>query len=158
VTVTVVITNQGPAPAGQFWIDFYINPLVAPNAPNLPWNTVCSLTPCYGIAWYVPGTLQPGQSIILISTPNGYCQGNPTAANPQGYCNNNTIWPGYFASGTTDLYMYVDSFNLGVATGAVLESNETNNRSEQHGLSVLGENQLDFTLRRPEDLPSRGQP
>ncbi len=155
VTVTVVITNQGPAPAGQFWIDFYINPSTPPTTANVLWNTVCSLTPCYGIAWYVPGTLQPGQSITLNSTPGGFCQGDLAAANPQGYCDDNTIWPGYFASGATDLYMYVDSFNLGVATGAVLESNETNNRSEQHGLSVLGESTLDFEARRPEDLPSR---
>ena len=49
-----------------------------------------------------------------------------------------TVWPGFFASGTTDLYIYADSWNPGVASGAVIESNEGNNRAHLGGLTVIG--------------------
>jgi hypothetical protein len=123
VTITVTITNQGTATAGGFWADFFINPSTPPTHANVIWNEVCGLTPCYGIAWSVPAGLAPGQSITLTSTPGSY---------GEGY----TIWPGSFALGTTDLYLYVDSYNPGQADGAVVEGDETNNRAERHGLVV----------------------
>lgn len=161
VTITIVITNQGSASAGGFWIDLYINPSTAPTGPNVPWNTVCSFPSqtCYGIAWYVPGPLAVGQSLTLTSTPGGYCEGGPAPTNPVGFCSPNTIWPGHFAAGTTDLYVFVDSFsNPPIATGAVLESNESNNRAERHGLIITGAPELIDDKRSPTDLPERGQP
>jgi uncharacterized repeat protein (TIGR01451 family) len=124
VTVRVVVTNVGAATADSFWVDFYINPAGAPGV-NVPWNQTCSLSPCYGIAWFVPPGLDPGESVILTSTPASY-------AAPQ------TIWPGSFAAGTSDLYLYVDSWNPTVDAGGVFESNELNNGAEQHGLTVTG--------------------
>jgi hypothetical protein len=163
VAVTLVITNQGSMTAGAFWVDFYINPSQAPTAPNMLWDDLCGLTPCYGMAWYVPAALAPGQSITLTSTPNGYCQDGSGGANPAGYCNNASIWPGAFASGTQHLYLFVDSSNPGVATGGVNESDETNNRAELHFVSPLdsqGGLGLDASLsppdaQEPEDLPPR---
>ncbi len=139
VLITVVITNQGSAATTSgFWVDFYINPNPAPNASNQPWNGRCGMMPCYGIAWYVPMTLAPGQSVTLTSTPNGYCQGSPSASNPQGYCSPNTVWPtGAFAGGTNNLYLYVDSWNPGVANGAVTESDENNNLFARTNLGPL---------------------
>jgi PKD repeat protein len=127
VTITVIITNQGTAPSGPFWIDFFINPSTPPTRANTIWNSVCSLSPCFGIAWFVPIQLQPGQSITMTSAANGY-------ATDYSY------WLGWFANGTTDLYLYIDSWNPPLDTGAVLESNETNNRAEMHGLTVTGNN------------------
>jgi hypothetical protein len=159
VTVTVVITNQGSAGTGAFWVDFYVNPSAPPAGPNVPWNAVSS----YGIAWYIPAPLGPGQSLTLTSVPGGYCA-PPTQSGsiPGAYCNANTIWPGWFTSGAKDLYLFVDSWNPTVATGAVTESDETNNRAERHFLAPL-EGGADFDVqmldvRRPEDLPERPQP
>ncbi|MGQ9827372.1 MAG: hypothetical protein ACUVSW_05850, partial [Roseiflexus sp.] len=40
--------------------------------------------------------------------------------------------------GTNTLYAYVDSYNPPVPTGAVVESNETNNRAQITGFTVAG--------------------
>jgi hypothetical protein len=157
--VTVVITNRGTAGAGPFWADFYINPSVPPTGPNVPWNAVSS----YGIAWYVPTSLGAGQSLTLTSISGGYCAPpTPSGSTPGAYCNANTSWPGAFASGAKDLYLFVDSWNPTVATGAVTESDETNNRAERHFLSPLaGAADFDIQMmdvRRPEDLPERPSP
>jgi hypothetical protein len=145
VTITVVITNVGTAPASGFWVDFYINPSNPPTQANQAWDALCALSPCYGLAWQVAATLQAGQSLTLTSTPGSYWAPN-------------TIWPGYFAGGTADLYLYVDSYSTGGSpAGAVLESDETNNRAERHGISVpLGAaiGPAD-DARRPGDLPPR---
>ncbi len=121
VTITVQVKNAGSADAGPFWVDFYINPQPPPTGSNIPWNTVCGMDPCYGIAWYVTNGLKPGQSITLTSTAGSYDS-------------NYTIWPGMFLVGTSDLYVYVDSW--GGPNGAVDEINESNNRGEIHGLKV----------------------
>jgi hypothetical protein len=163
VQITVVITNQGYASAGPFWVDFYINPSAPPTGPNVPWNAVCGLTPCYGIAWYVPGPLAAGQSVTLTSIGGGPCAPPiPGGGTPGGYCDANTIWPGAFASGTRDLYLFVDSWNPPVTTGAAAEGNENNNRAEQHFVSALagdaGLTAATTEARRPEDLPERPIP
>jgi hypothetical protein len=160
VQITVVITNQGTAASTPFWADFYINPSAPPTAPNMLWNNLCGMTPCYGLAWYIPTSLAPGESVTLTSMPNGYCQDNTMPSNPGGYCNAATIWPGAFASGTQHLYLFVDSSNPTVSTGAVLEGDESNNRSELHFLSALdGVGDLSALttadVRKPEDLPPR---
>lgn len=122
VTIDVVVTNQGNAPAEAFWVDIYINP-AAPPTVNQRWNDLCSLSPCYGLAWYVGNGLGRGQSVTLSSTnfPAGYSR-----------------WPGTFAPGTSNVYLYVDMWNPGVASGGVLESNEANNTASLGGLSVTG--------------------
>jgi hypothetical protein len=125
VQISVTVRNNGTLPAGAFWIDLYINPSTPPRAANVPWESACGMQPCFGIAWYVAGGLAGGQSITLTSAPTSvYGQ--------------NTRWEGFFARGTTDLYVYVDSWNGSVQTGAVAERSETNNRAELHGLSVTG--------------------
>jgi len=140
VEVRVTVTNQGSAAAEEFWADLYINPSSPPTAANQVWNTRCGLTPCFGIAWVVTGGLAPGQSITLSSS-----------SLPPGY----SVWPGYFAAGTTDLYAYADSYNPGVAAGAAAESNETNNRAELHGLTVTGPNPSLAGVRSLADVADR---
>jgi len=54
-----------------------------------------------------------------------------------------------------DLYLYVDSWNPGVAGGAVAESNEANNRAELHGLVVSGPNPKLLSLQSAGLLPER---
>ncbi len=120
VEVTVSITNTGDAPAGQFWVDFYINPAEPPTAANQPWDKRCGKSRCkYGIAWYVDATLAPGQSVTLTSTR-------------ASYAGRNTAWPGYFDTSRLNLYLYVDSWNQNISYGAVYERNEANNRFDLH--------------------------
>ncbi len=149
VTITVTITNQGTVAASQFWVDFYINPSIPPTDTNQPWNKRCGLNPCYGIAWYISGTVEPGQSITLTSTPDSYRVPN-------------TRWVGMFAKGTSDLYLYVDSWNPGVTIGAVAEIDETNNRAEYHGQPTSSEADTPTgdlgspdVILLPDDLPPR---
>ncbi|MCG8352510.1 MAG: Ig-like domain-containing protein, partial [Chloroflexales bacterium] len=145
ITVTVTNTGAGPTSVG-FWVDFYINPSQVPEV-NKPWDQICGLNPCYGIAWYVTQSLAPGQSITLTSTADSYFA-------------NNTIWPGSFASGTSKLYILVDSWNRsgggnqGDPNGSVLESNESNNLFERD-ITVTGTSAVPSNLPRPADLPLR---
>ncbi len=138
VLVTATVTNIGGAPAGAFWVDFYINPTSLP-AVNRRWNDLCSMSPCYGLAWYVADGLAPGQSVTLLSSPASYAQ-------PQ------SVWEGTLPPGTTDLYLYVDVWNPGVSTGGVQEIEEANNRSYRGGLSVSGQGVGSQNLPRPEDV------
>jgi hypothetical protein len=142
-TISVTIKNNGTLPAGAFWIDLYINPTVIPATANIPWESVCGMQPCFGIAWYVQDGLAGGQSITLTSTP-------------ASYYGLNTRWEGFFARGTTDMYVYVDSWNGSVANGAVNERNESNNRAELHGLSVTGTTPALSSVAAP--LPPRPLP
>ncbi len=141
VLITAVVTNVGTAAADAFWVDFYINPSAVP-VVNVRWNDVCGTSPCYGLAWYVSGGLAPGQSVTLTSTPDSYAAAY-------------SIWPGYFASGTSDLYLYVDVWNPPVPTGGVAESDETNNLAERHGLSVTGLGVTGVEWPSPAELPPR---
>lgn len=128
VQINVTVTNRGDQPAGAFWADLYINPSAPPTTANQRWDTRCGMQPCYGIAWFVPGGLAPGASITLTSTPGSYLNGY-------------AIWRGWFASGTSDLYLYVDSWDQSDRpVGAVLETDERNNQAEVHGLQVSGPN------------------
>ena len=68
--------------------------------------------------------MAPGQSVTLSSAPGSFYGPNSN-------------WPGHFASGTSDLYLFVDSYDPGGSpAGLVVETNEGNNRAERHGLSV----------------------
>lgn len=127
VTITAIVTNKGNAAADPFWVDLFINPSSPPTSANVIWNNVCGLQPCFGIAWAVRRSLAPGESVVLTSTVDSLEHGN-------------TRWPGWFAKGTTDLYLYVDSYDLASPNGAVTETDETNNRAEIHGLTVTGTN------------------
>jgi hypothetical protein len=150
VQITAVITNVGTAPAGAFWTDFYINPSRVPEV-NLRWNDICGMTPCYGIAWYVSGGLAPGASVTLVSS----CSDPAVYPQPPCYGALYSIWPGSFASGTSDLYLYVDMWNPTVPTGGVAESDEDNNMAELHGLRVTGLRVGGANLPSPADLPPR---
>jgi hypothetical protein len=126
VRILVTVTNLGTTPSKPAWADLFINPSSPPSRANIRWNDVCGLNPCFGIAWQVPA-LAPGQSVTLSSDPGQF---------PADY----SVWPGWFASGTSDLYVYVDSWNPPAPTGSNLEESETNNRAELHGLRVSGTN------------------
>jgi hypothetical protein len=145
VQITVTITNTGAAPSAAAWADLYINPAPPPSAPNSPWYETCGLDPCTGIVWRIPA-LAPGAHVTLTSTPASYAA-------------DYTIWPGFFGAGTTDIYLFVDSYNAATTTGAVLEGNEQNNRAEIHGLSVTGTLAPSADIPRPvRSIPARTQP
>jgi len=142
VQITVTITNTGAGDAGSFWADLFINPSTPPTAANVTWNLRCGMNPCFGLAWQVGG-LKAGQSVTLTSKQL-----------PPGY----SIWPGWFAAGTTDLYLYVDSYNPGTADGAVLESSERNNQFHLGGLTVTGNNPPLLNVQSAQNLPGRPAP
>jgi predicted outer membrane repeat protein len=142
VQLSATITNTGDTSAGPFWVDLFINPSTPPTTANITWNSVCAMDPCFGLTWKVPG-LAAGESITLTSEDF-----------PPGY----SIWPGWFAAGTTDLYLYVDSWNPGVNSGAVFESNESNNAAHVGGLRVTGHNPPLVSVRSADRLPVRPAP
>jgi hypothetical protein len=142
VQITAVITNQGNAAAEPFWADLYIDPSTPPTTANVRWNTVCALRPCLGIAWAIPDTLQPGQVITLTSTVNNYSA-------------QYSRWRGWFAQGTTNLYLYVDSWNPTNPLGAVVEDDETNNSFVLSGLQVRGRNPREFPSLYTDAVPLR---
>jgi len=145
VVIEACITNQGMAPADSFWVDFYINPDPIPTRTNILWQATCTLVPCYGIAWPFPAGLLPAQTICVESIPGDY---NSVQ----------TSWTGSFAPGTTDLYLYVDSWDPDDSTneyGAVLESHETNNGHELFGLTVTGSFLDGAQTPIAPELPSR---
>jgi uncharacterized repeat protein (TIGR01451 family) len=154
VVVTVVITNVGNGATGDgFWVDFYINPNPVPTVGNQRWDKLGStVTPKQGIAWVIPASgLAPGASLTLTS--NGVGGLAPSAPH--------TVWSGNFVGGTQDLFVYVDSFSLNASpNGGIIESNESNNRSELHFINPLaGQGQIDLSsLPDPAALPPRWDP
>jgi len=148
VLVTVTITNQGKVAATGFWTDFYINPAKRITGPNTRWDEVCSLKPCFGLAWYVD-SLQAGASITLQSVAKDYSA-------------KYTNWQGYFIKGTNDLFLFVDSWNRledakpgeGVPTGGVVETNETNNGTETL-LDVQGTFNVPFLHQKTPFMQAR---
>jgi uncharacterized repeat protein (TIGR01451 family) len=144
VEIEFTVTNQGTGPADSFWVELYINPSIPITTAGYRWWHVCGMDPCYGITWGVDYQLQPGESVTLVSTG--------------GYSDTYTIWPGHFASGTTDLYIYADMFGPLGPDGNVAESNETNNRAELHSLSVTGANVVGERLPDINDIPDLPMP
>jgi hypothetical protein len=145
VQVTAVITNIGTAATDRtFWVDLFINPDEPPDPSQLPltWNQTCNLDPCFGIAWGVTQILAPGESITLVSTPDQYFL-------------EQTVWPGWFASGSSDLYLYVDTWHTTGQPGTQDELDETNNRTDLHGLQVTGENPPVLLPQSHSSLPPR---
>jgi hypothetical protein len=142
VEITVVVENRGDGVAGPFWVDLSINPDQPPTTTNQPWHQHCVLKPCFGLVWGV-AELAPGASITLTSKQL-----------PAGY----SIWPGWFAAGTSDLYAYADSYSEGMTLGAVAESNEGNNQFHLGGLTVTGTNPALVSLQSVADLRQRPLP
>jgi hypothetical protein len=148
VVLNVVVKNQGLGTSVPTWVDLYINPSIPPSAANTRWSDVCKLRPCFGLAWAIPA-LAPGEEITLTSEVGNYAVGY-------------SIWHGWFAAGTTDLYVYVDSWDDSSIQGAAVESDETNNVLHLGGLSVQGDNppraqqyrsaQMPEHRPRPEDI------
>jgi hypothetical protein len=60
-----------------------------------------------------------------------------SAANPNGFKPESSVWPGFFANGTSSLHVLVDSWNRSGSgeernpDGALREIDETNNRAER---------------------------
>jgi uncharacterized repeat protein (TIGR01451 family) len=154
VVVTVVITNVGNGSTDNgFWVDFYINPTPAPTTGNQRWDKLGStVSPKQGIAWAIPSPgLAPGARIILTSNGVGGLAPRPRQ----------TIWSGSFVAGTQDLFVYADSFSQnGSPNGGIVESNESNNRSELHFVAPLSGGELiDLSsLPDPASLPPRWDP
>jgi uncharacterized repeat protein (TIGR01451 family) len=146
VQITAVVTNTGAVTTTvPFWVDFYINPQIEPVVGNmpLPWYDACDPAACWGIAWLVEQPLAPGERVTLTSTPDSF---------DEEY----TRWPGWLPAGTTDLYLYVDSWSppeTGTG-GRVAESDESNNQTRLSGLEVTGTNPV-VTRRSDLDIPPR---
>ena len=110
-----MITNLGTvATTNGFWADLYLDPSEIPSV-NKRWDKVCGPKTCFGIAWQITTSLAPGASLTLTSQSANYDL-------------TQSFWPGWFAEGTRDLYLLVDSWNLATATGGIAEgAGERNN-------------------------------
>jgi uncharacterized repeat protein (TIGR01451 family) len=125
VLIKVYVNNQGTAPAGPFWVDFYINPDPVPTLTNMLWQGSCSMDPCYGIAWQVAG-LGPGESILLTSEP-------------WSYDGMETRWDGSLPVGATNLYLRVNTYDPAGRDspfGVTAEDAWYNNLYSEHGFTV----------------------
>jgi hypothetical protein len=113
----VVIKNQGLTQVKDtqpFWVDLYVAPDPMPKAPNETWDRLSE----QGIVWAISPMalpLEAGETLTMT-----YCYGEE----PDLY-----YWPALshlkvpLASGT-EIAVQVDSANVGVSYGAVLESHE----------------------------------
>ena len=111
--ITVVIKNEGLGPVNDaFWVDAYVNPITPPTGPNQEWHQVGSEA---GLVWGLTDLpIAAGQRITLTLN-------SPSLAPNQSSPLPLSIRP------DSKIYAQVDSANTGVATGGVLESDETNN-------------------------------
>jgi hypothetical protein len=111
-SAVVVIKNQGGSPVvDAFWVEIYLHPTTPPTGPNQEWFKLGG----QGLVWGITTLpLASGQSMTLtLSSPTFF----PDLSSPLPL----TLPPG------SQVYAQVDSANTGVATGAVLEADETNN-------------------------------
>jgi len=115
VKITAIVTNQGLAPSGSFWVDFFINPTQSLTRSGLQFN-IFSMDGVGG-AWHVGSGLLPGESATFTSD----------AFDPMSYPD----WDKNLPIGSQNLWIYVDSYGANNnPNGAVLEANETNNAYE----------------------------
>lgn len=111
--ITVTLYNSGTNTiSADFWVDLYVDPSTTPTV-NVVWNEIAP----YGKAWFVHDDI-PADGTLVIHTDQ------PDDAQDPGAIYSN--WPGWFVSaGEHVLYVQVDSY--GLATGLVLEDDETDN-------------------------------
>jgi hypothetical protein len=150
VLITVTVTNQGnKATDGGFWVDFFFNPQQPPTQANIRWDQEGVYTEgfWYGLVWQVTDVLGPGESVTLVSEASG------AGSYDQNYSRN---WDGHFLSGTTDLYVFADSWNdeADVASGAIVEDNETNNAFHRE-ITVTGSNPASLSTTSTAPIPPR---
>jgi hypothetical protein len=119
--IAVTIVNAGTrAPDRCFWIDLYVNPKQLPIEVNKGWFQAQSDA---GLVWSLCG-LEPDESVTLHY-------------GDENYWADKSYFAGSFAQpGTYTLYAQVDSWNPGVAWGAVYESDEENNVYGPQSLEV----------------------
>lgn len=121
VEIQVTIENRGDAAVTRaFWVDLYINPRRAPQVNDV-WQNLCGSVPCVGATWPVTTSIPPGGRITLSSV----------AVAPRY-----SAWSGRLPAGTSEIAVYVDSWNTVGTDGAVGESDETNNHAQRDGLIV----------------------
>ncbi|UCC63181.1 MAG: hypothetical protein JSV36_20990 [Anaerolineae bacterium] len=137
--VQAVIENQGNRDAGPFWVDLYVDPDPPPTQAYQLWYDLCR-DPFVGISWWVDG-LAVGESTTLTSLG--------------GYAAQHSRWPGSLPPGRHDLYVYADTWRPLVSSGAVAESDETNNRAELLGVEVSAAGRAGEGPWPPVVLPPR---
>ena len=132
--ITVTLYNSGTNPVtDDFWVDLYVNPSTTPTV-NVVWNDIAP----YGKAWFVHDDIPAGGTLVIDTTQPDDLD-NPDAV----YSN----WPGWFVSvGEQVLYVQVDSY--GLATGLVVEDDETDNVRGPL-VVIVGAGNADSTLTAP---------
>ncbi len=158
VLVIVDVENEGNGSADGFWIDLYVNPTNPPEpgrTNRISWQNACGgINSCSrGVAWSVSNApLSAGNSRTFVTIPDVF---NPITG--QGFDPANSNWEnGIFSEGTYQFYAYVDSIN-GLddsIDGAVVETNETNNRC-QGTLFVPSATLFGNESLGPSNLPKR---
>jgi hypothetical protein len=125
--VTIIVQNQGNSSIDEpFWVDFYVNPSLPPNAltgSDRRWQRVSTR----GIAWPVQTSLPANGSLTLTSAA--------------GFDPAQTSW-GPLPAGAYTFYAFVDSYDNNDPEGAVYveikESNEADNQISVPPVTISG--------------------
>jgi PKD repeat protein len=158
ILLTVEMENQGGQPADGFWVDLYINP-TEPVTGNQRWGTICGPpADCLGgIAWAISeernsGPIFGGETRELLSIPSNF------VGPEQGFDPIHSEWDGTLPAGDHKLFAYVDSWHPSNSYGAVLESDENNNRCGPVSITVTPASSFKTNFSQPGSLPKRPKP
>jgi hypothetical protein len=123
VELRVTIKNAGALDITRpFWVDLYVDPREQPR-PNDIWTELSR----YGVAWHV-ASLGAGETITLSSLQPD------DPSDPGGRFSN---FSRFVISGAHQLYVLVDSYSEGQATGAIAEADEVNNLLGPQSVTVV---------------------
>ena len=148
LSIQIVIRNDGAKAADNFWVDLYIDPTHPPDA-NHAWQTLCTIpwptTSCYGTAWHITDTLQPGQSMTLSTQ---------TQLADSAFSH----WTGVLPQiGPHAIYVQVDSYtplgNSNLIAGEIDESDERNNVLGPFTIEVIDNTNLGLPPIAPTPWP-----
>lgn len=158
ILLTVEMENQGGQRADGFWVDLYINPTETVTG-NQRWGTICGPpADCLGgIAWSISeeldsGPIFGGATRELLSIPSDFI------GPEEGFDPIHSEWDGKLPAGDHKLFAYVDSWHPSNSYGAVLESNENNNRCGPVSITVTPASSFKTNFSRPGGLPKRPKP
>jgi uncharacterized repeat protein (TIGR01451 family) len=135
--IQLVIKNQGNVQvAEEFWVDVYIDPQPMPTAVNQTWDQLASQGLIWGVTADALPALVPG-GVLTLTVGDAYYRADHSEIS----------WP---LPAGTQIYVQVDSANVGTTYGAVLESHEITGGTYNNITGTISIS----SARQPARLPS----